>query len=436
MNCPDTRRAFLKTGAAAVSSFLLSGLNCSAEKKSLRRPNIVFILADDVGCEVPGSYGGETYQTPSLDALARTGIRFTHCYSSPVCAPSRVKLLTGKYGFRNYIGWGKIKASEQTFAHILKQAGYQTAIAGKWQMVLQKDDPDHIRKMGFDESCVFGWHEGPRYHGPFIYENGKPRQEPDDQYGPDIFCKFITDFIERNQDSLFLAYYSMCPAHEISNDLPIPPPTGPDGRYQSYRELVDTMDTLIGRVVKTLEDLNLHEKTLILFTGDNGTPPAFITRYENGEYIKEPVHSIVKGELVIGGKGQLTDAGTHVPLIANWPGTTPAGWICSDLVDFSDFLPTFADLADMALPKDSTIDGVSFLPQIMGEKNDNPRTWSYCQHDGHAWVRNQRFKLYRDGRFYDLVQDPLEQSPIQPDTPESKKAAADLENVFTHLGRN
>ncbi|MDZ7721794.1 MAG: sulfatase-like hydrolase/transferase [candidate division KSB1 bacterium] len=209
------RRSFLKTSVLTVSSLVLTGVNCSSknatEEKS-KQPNIIFILADDLGCEIPGVYGGETYKTPNVDALARRGIRFTQCYSSPACAPSRVKLLTGKYGFRNYIGWGAMKDKERTFAHVLKNAGYKTAIAGKWQMVLQKNEPDHVQKMGFDESCVYGWHEGPRYYGPFIYENGKPRKEPDDQYGPDIFCKFITDFIRNNQGFPFFGLLFYVPA--------------------------------------------------------------------------------------------------------------------------------------------------------------------------------------------------------------------------------
>ncbi|MDZ7721795.1 MAG: sulfatase-like hydrolase/transferase [candidate division KSB1 bacterium] len=233
-----------------------------------------------------------------------------------------------------------------------------------------------------------------------------------------------------------MAYYSMCLPHEISNDLPSPPPTGPDGRYQTYKELIETMDILIGRVVKTLDELKICEDTLILFAGDNGTPPAFISRYENGEYIKEPLYSIVNGEKAIGGKKQLTDAGTHVPLIASWPGTTPAGTVCDDLVDFTDFLPTFADLAHTLPPENLTIDGISFLPQILGQKNPNSRKWSYCQWDGQAWVRTKHFKLYRDGRFYDMKRDPLEQSPIDHDTAASKRARTKLVKILSLCDTN
>jgi arylsulfatase A len=432
------RRDFLKLVGLSTASFAVPG--CAglsdplAAKASKKKPNIVFIMADDIGQPVLGCYGGTSYSTPNLDKLAATGIRFNHCYSSPVCAPSRVKIMTGRYGFRNYKEWGHIPPEEITFGHVLKDAGYATALAGKWQMVLQKKDPHHVTKMGFEQNCVFGWHEGPRYHGPLIYENGKLRQEPEDKYGPDIFCQVIIDFIKRNKDRPFLAYYSTTLAHEISNDLKVSPPTGPLGRYQTYKELVEYMDKLIGRIVSTLDELNLRENTLVLFTTDNGTPPKFITKAVNGKYIKEPIISKVGDKTVIGGKGKLTDAGTRVPLIADWPGTTPAGKVSDDLIDFSDFMPTFADLAGTTPPKDRAIDGISFAPQLMG-KRGNPREWAYCQWEGKAWVRTKRWKLYRDGRLYDMQKDALEESAVlfPTDTTETSAVRKKLQDVLDSL---
>ncbi|MHC4659582.1 MAG: sulfatase-like hydrolase/transferase [Planctomycetota bacterium] len=218
------RREFLRVAGLGAASFVLPGCAGFSDKSicstSNKRSNIVFIMADDVGQPVLGCYGGTSYKTPNLDRLAKTGMRFNHCYSSPVCAPSRVKIMTGRYGFRNYKKWGHIPPDEITFGHVLKDAGYATALAGKWQMVLQKKDPDHVTKMGFEQNRVFGWHEGPRYHGPLIYENGKLRQEPQDKYGPDIFCQFIIDFIKREQNGPFFAYYSTALAHAISNQQP------------------------------------------------------------------------------------------------------------------------------------------------------------------------------------------------------------------------
>ena len=435
MNKNLDRRDFLKVMGLGAASFVVPGCTSSLGGKR-KKPNIVFIMADDIGQPVLGCYGGTSYKTPNLDRLAATGIRFNHCYSSPVCAPSRVKIMTGRYGFRNYKKWGHIPPEEITFGHVLKDAGYATALAGKWQMVLQKTDPNHVTKMGFEQNSVFGWHEGPRYHGPLIYENGKLRQEPEDKYGPDIFCQFIIDFIKQNKDRPFLAYYSTTLAHEISNDLKIPPPVGPNGRYQTYKELVEYMDKLIGRLVSTLDELKLREDTLILFTTDNGTPREFITKAVNGKYINEPIVSKMGDETVIGGKGKLTDAGTKVPLIANWPGTVPAGRVCDDLVDFSDFMPTFADLAGTKVP-DVTIDGRSFAPQLQGGKG-NPRDWAYCQRGDKAWARTQRWKLYRDRRLYDMEKDPLEKSPILPgsDTADSSAVRKKLQTAFDDLKRS
>jgi len=408
-----TRREFLKVVGTGAAAMTITGCAYPGRKASkIKRPNIVFIMADDVGCEALGCYGGTSYNTPNLDKLAETGIRFTHCYSNPVCAPSRVKIMTGRDNFRNYKRWGHIPSEEITFGHTLQSSGYATAIAGKWQMCLLKENPGHISKMGFEQNCCFGWHEGPRYYQPFIYQNGEIRKEYKDAYGPDVYCGFITDFIKSNKDRPFLAYYSMALAHEISNDLDPPPPTGPLGRYKTYKELVEYMDKLVGRILKTLEELNLREKTLVLFTGDNGTPPDFITKVVEGKYISEPLRSKVKGKSVIGGKGKLTDAGTHVPLIANWPGTAPAGTLCNDLIDFSDFLPTFADLAGAEVPEDRIIDGRSFAPQLKGRKG-NPRKWAYVQRDGKAWIRTQRWKLYTDGRFFDMKNDPHEKTTLR-----------------------
>ena len=438
MNNILERRDFLKVVGLGAASFAVPSCTSLSDrlagKTPARKPNIVFIMADDIGCEVLGCYGGTSYKTPNLDKLAETGIRFTHCYSSPVCAPSRVKIMTGRYGFRNYKSWGHIPLEEITFGHVLKDAGYATALAGKWQMVLQKNDPDHITKMGFDENCVFGWHEGPRYHEPFIYQNGRIRQGLEGKYGPDLYCDFLIDFIKRNKDRPFLAYYSMALAHAISNDLKIPPPTGPGGRYQSYKELAEYMDVLVGRIVSTLDRLNVRENTLILYTTDNGTPREFITRVVNGKYMEEPISSKLGDKTVVGGKGKLTDAGTHVPLISNWPGTTPAGKVCDDLIDFSDFLPTFAELAGGKLPDGVTIDGRSFGPQLRGKK-ENPRKWAYCQWQGKAWVRTKKWKLYRDGRLYDMQEDPLEKSPTLPDndTAQTSSMRKELRAVFDNL---
>jgi len=407
--------------------------SCTNENEP-QRPNIVLIMADDVGTEVLGCYGGTSYNTPNLDHLAKTGLKFTNCFSTPKCAPSRVKIMTGRYQFRTTEKWGHIPSDEITFGQVLRSAGYRTALAGKWQMILLGEDPDHVQKMGFEQSSVFGWHEGPRYHDPYIWQNGKILENTTGRYGPDIYCDFLIDFIRKNKDKPFLAYYPMTTAHDISNDLPAPPPTAPNGRYQTYKELIDVMDFQVGRLIAVLDELQLRENTLMLFTTDNGTPKRFITRFENGEYIKEPIISKRGNETVTGGKGELTDAGTHVPLIVNWKGTAPSGKICDDLIDFSDFMPTFAEFAKAKLPENVDIDGRSFAPQILGEKG-NPRDWIYNQFEGDAWVRTKEWKLYRSGNLFDLASDPLEQNPIQSESGNARvdSVRGSLHAVFDNL---
>ncbi len=389
-------------------------LACS-EKDIKRPPNIVFVLADDLGTEVLGSYGGQTYQTPNIDKLANDGVRFTQCYSSPVCSPSRVNLLTGRYGFRTGQEWGHLPEDEITFGQILQDAGYQTAIAGKWQMALLKDQPNHIAESGFEESCVFGWHEGPRYYEPMIYENGKIREDVKDKFGPDVYTDFLIDFIRKNKDKSFIAYYSMTLAHEISNDLETPPPPAPDGMYHSYKELVELADKYVGKIVSAIDEMGLRENTLIIFVGDNGTPYHFITKVEDGKYLREPVYSSIGDSLVRGGKSFMTDAGTHVPLIANWKGVTKPGSVNNSLIDFSDFLPTFVELANATLPKDRVIDGHSFFNQIKGIESKS-RNWVYVQWEDSSWIRNQKWKLYDNGNLFNMKKDPTEKYPITIDS--------------------
>ncbi len=395
---------------------VLSG--CSKTRKD-QYPNIVFILADDLGTEVLGCYGGTTYNTPNIDALAASGLKFNHCYSAPLCSPSRVKLLTGRYGFRTGQEWGTIPANEITFGHLLKVAGYKTALAGKWQLTLLKEDPIHVAKMGFEKSSVFGWHEGPRYYEPYIYENGEIQLDVKDKYGPDVYSDYLIDFIKQNKNERFLAYYPMSLPHDISDDLPTPPPFGMKERYESYKENVEYVDLLVGKVIQTLDELGIREKTLVIFSGDNGTPNRYITKFENGEYIREPVNSKIGDSLVRGGKGSMTDAGTHVPLIANWKGTTPKGQVNNDLIDFSDFMPTFVELAGGVLPEDRAIDGHSFVQQIRGEKGD-PRKWVYQEWRGKVWIRTKEWKLYENGDLFDMVNDPYEKYPIDPVNESSK----------------
>ena len=417
-------------------AFLVLTGACQKPVELARRPNILLILADDVGREVLGSYGGTSYETPHLDHLATTGMRFDHSYSMPVCHPSRITLLTGRYPFQ--VGnpeWGTFpQTSEtQTVAHSLRAAGYITAISGKWQLTLLKDDLDHPHRLGFDEYCLFGWHEGPRYYQPLIYQNGQQRDDDDDRYGPEVYTDFLIDFIERNQDRRFFAFYSMALCHDVTDDLEAPVPFGPRGRYDNYAEMVAVMDKQIGRLVAAVNDLGLREKTLILFTTDNGTAKRSIITAEDGKLIREDVVSRLGEILVPGGKTELTDGGTRVPSIANWTGTVKKGALLEDLIDFSDFFPTLVELGGAKLPSGVSLPGKSFAPGLRGEPRVG-RDWVFAEHKGKSWVRSRDWKLYRDGRLFHMASDSQEQRPVDAG---ARKGAAEarrsLEAVLQNL---
>lgn len=178
-----------------------------------RKPNIILIMSDDLGYEVIGANGGTTYKTPRLDEMAAGGMRFENGHVMPLCTPTRVSLMTGKYNFRNYIGFGLIKPDEVTFGHLLSDAGYNTCISGKWQLYSydpmdifaeRRSTGQQIENGGFDEFCVWHAHhtedKGSRYKNPIIYENGNYRDDTEGKYGDDVFCDYIIDFIGRKKD--------------------------------------------------------------------------------------------------------------------------------------------------------------------------------------------------------------------------------------------
>ncbi len=412
----SSRRRFLKqvvAGSAAMGTF--PGWLSGATAPGRRRPNIVLIFADDVGREVLGCYGGASYETPNIDTLARDGVRFTHGYAMPVCHPSRVCLMTGRYPSR--LGnpkWGTFPKAEEdrTIAHVLKRSGYATAVAGKWQLALLEEDPEHPKRLGFDESCLFGWHEGPRYYAPLLWQNGSIRQDVTDRYGPDVYCDFLIDFMERHREQPFFAYYPMALCHAVTDDLDETVPFAPGkDRYDSYAEMVAAMDKRVGRLIAALEERGLRENTLVLFITDNGTPGQCIIRVKGGRLVRERVRSKLGDLEVPGGKGDTTDWGTRVPWIANWPGVAEAGRVVDDMADLTDLLPTLAELAEADPPKDVTLDGKSFADVVRGG-GPGERQWVYTERKERRCVRDKRYRLYADGTFYDAESDPFEKSPL------------------------
>ena len=402
---------------------ILTGVSLIASKvppEIVLQPNIVLIMADDVGCEPIGAYGGERWKTPHIDALAKGGMRFDYCFSMPVCHPTRVCLMTGKYPFRLKSGWGSFPKLEEknTMAQVLKRAGYATAIAGKWQLCLMKEDTEQPARMGFDQWSVFGWHEGARFHEPMIYQDGRLRTDTKGKYGPELYVDFLGEFMKKSAEDKkpFFAYYSMALAHDVTDDIPkqVPYVPGKD-RWMNYGEMVESMDEMVGKLVGRIDQLGLRKNTIILFTGDNGTAKRSKLRHIEGrKYEYENVYSIRNGLRVPGGKGTLLDIGTNVPLIANWPGYIKIGSHDDGLVDFSDWLPTLAELGVARVGH--KIDGISFAPALFGLSGSKWKVRSFAFSEskgGKAWVRTQRYKLYNNGQLYDVQKDAMEKKPLK-----------------------
>lgn len=406
-----TRRDFLRmTAVAGLAAALPFSGPAMAQQSRRTRPNIILILADDLGYECIGANGGTSYATPNLDRLAASGVRFDYCHSQPLCTPSRVQLMTGMNNKRNYIEFEVLGRKETTFAHLLKKAGYTTCMVGKWQLGKEPDAPQHF---GFDEACLWQHTRRPsRYKNPGFEINGKPVDYSSGEYGPDIINDYACEFMQRHQDEPFFLYYSMMLTHDPFQPVPGSPDwdkpleegkAANDPKY--FPGMVAYMDKLVGRIVETVNELELSENTLILFAGDNGT--------------NKKITSMLNGREVQGGKFETTDTGTHVPLIVSWPDTAPQGQVCSDLIDFSDFLPTLCEAAGASIPSKLPIDGISFLPQIKGQPG-SPReaifAWYVPKNADAAkakeWARDKRYKLYANGKFYNVEADPLEESPL------------------------
>ena len=415
--CPAAGRHAAATVAALSVAVLLTQTmeSPSAFAAADARPNIVLIMADDMGYECVGANGSTFYKTPHLDRLAAGGMRFEHCYSQPICTPSRNQIMTGRYNARNYVQFGLLHPQEITFGNVMQQAGYKTCVAGKWQLKGGFNGPT---KFGFDEYCLWQLTRRPtRYPNPGLEINGKSVDYTQGEYGPDLVSDYLVDFITRHKDGPFFAYYPMILPHwpfqptPDSDDWdPAETKEWPRKKWnrKHFREMVGYTDKLVGKIDKTLADLGIRDNTLVIFTCDNGTYTGITSPFQ--------------GKQVKGGKGSTPNAGTHVPMIASWPGTIPAGSVSQDLIDFSDLLPTFAAAGGGRVPTDRKIDGRSFLPQLKGQPG-NPRDWVFCwyerngKRDGKVqrFARNQTYKLYHDGRFYDIPADELEQKKLTPD---------------------
>jgi len=248
-----------------------------------------------------------------------------------------------------------------------------------------------------------------------IHQNGALRTDVSDRYGPSVYVDHIVDFMKRNKDRPFFAFYSMALCHDVTDDLkqPVPYARNKD-HYDTFAEMMAQMDIHVGRVTAAIRRLGLEKDTLVLFTTDNGTAKRSLHQAIDGKFIRRPVSSRIGDKLVPGGKGNLSDDGTHVPLLASWPGRISPGTTTDHLVDMSDFLPTFRELAGKTLSaRDRVkIDGQSFAGVLVG-RGGRGRRWAYAERGTRRFfVRTQSWKLYNNGKLYHIPRDINEKSPV------------------------
>tara|TARA_B100000212_G_scaffold339350_1_gene317674 strand:+ start:10686 stop:11948 length:1263 start_codon:yes stop_codon:yes gene_type:complete len=384
-------------------------------------------MADDMGQECLGTYGSKVYKTPNLDRLAEDGVKFNNCFATPLCSPSRVSIMTGKYNYRNYEVFLHIDPDEITFGNLFKDAGYSTAIAGKWQL---GGDGETIKSLGFDEYCVNNIGKpkelireaNGRYAFPLMYQNGRflDDDEVRNKYGPDIILDFVCDFIDKKKNKPFFIYYPMILVH--SPFVPTPnrkdwlQTEEKDPKY--FSDMVEYTDQIVGRLLNHLGERDLLANTLIIFTADNGTHRSITT-------------SMNSGEKITGEKGMLTDAGLRVPLIASYQGKSPSREL-DDLIDFSDILPTILQAANIKSSEGFVMDGRSFYPQIIGRKG-RPRKWAFCHYDPETWFSDfndhagrvlmmDGYRMYHDGRLFSM-DDRLNENQLPQSSDDQQRAA-------------
>ncbi len=423
--------------------------NASLASKVRSQPNVIVILGDDIGYEIPTYSGGQSYQTPNLNLLASRGIQMSHCFATPNCCPSRVELLSGKYGFRNYRDWSAYDTTVNTFVNYLQDAGYATCAVGKWQL---GGGDASAKRMGFDQYLLHypfnnekGNDDAHRYKSPSLYQNGAylPDSVTKDKYADDMFVDYISKYIDSNKTKPFFIYYAPSLCHWPFQ------PTPDDPEYASFQpgntvsnpkyfpSMVSYMDKKIGDVIRKVQSSGLANNTYILFCGDNGSPESITSQY--------------KGRTIQGGKNHSNDYGVHVPMVIYSPqNAKAAGSVQPSIIDFSDIFKTVTDIAGISAAKLATagiLDSKSFFPYLRSTNPTDPRTWSYCYwkpdplrapvQDKH-FVQDLTYKLYDTtygNRFFNMMQDSSEIVPLRDAdlTPEEKSIKQNFQAILNNM---
>jgi len=407
-----------------VSLFLILFFSCTDQSETENiKHNIIFILADDLGYGDLGCYGQKTIQTPRIDKMASEGIRFTNHYAgSTVCAPSRCTLMTGLHtGHARVRGNANVplRPEDTTVAELLKSAGYSTALIGKWGLG-EAGSTGIPTKKGFD--YFFGYLNQIRAHNSypdFLWRN-EEKVPLDNEieiiqdtyakgigsvarvkntHSQDLFTKEALDFIQDNKDSSFFLYLAYTIPHANNEGIPMGQigMEAPDlGMYEdkdwpeaqkAHAAMITHMDSDIGKILDKLADLDIDERTLVIFTSDNGP-------HEEGGANPDFFNS--NGPLR-GMKRDLYEGGIRVPMIAWWPRTIKPGSVSEHISAFWDFLPTACDIA--GVEKVTSTDGISYLPTLLGDpqKEHDYLYWEFMEQGGKQAIRRQKWKAVKNG---------------------------------------
>lgn len=438
-----TRRRFMdRTGKSVLAALAVGVMStCSREKQ---KPNIVFIMADNIGYGIPGCYGQKIIQTPNIDRLTAEGMRFTDCYSgSSLCAPSRACIMTGQHTghvFRRHNRpYAAIPAEDVTLGEILQTAGYRTGFVGKWGLSNTPGDFDAgtlglPNDRGFDYWFGFlnqrhAWD----YFPEFVWENKEKYHLKDDEYIHELFIERSLQFIDNNRDHPFFLYAGYTNPHADLNHRFSPEayPVPSDAPYsdmdipqleKNFAAMVTLLDRDVGRIMQRLDELGLTHDTIFIFTSDNGPQDVAghdIELFNDNGNLRDIMSSLYEG-------------GIRIPMVIRWPGRIQAGTVSNQVWAFWDLLPTFADIAGGIIPDD--IDGISMLPSWFGQPQEE-HDYLYWEVPGRTFlqaVRIGQWKGVRNGtdqpvELYDLSLDISEQNNVAELHPEIVKQ---IESIF------
>lgn len=403
----------------SICLLMILGLACSNENSNpdKQRPNVLLILTDDQGMGDVGIHGNDSIETPVQDQLAREGVRMNFFYVSPVCAPTRASLLTGRYHYRTGTTWmtrnGEAMRSEEvTLAEVFKANGYATGCFGKWHNGAHF--PQNPLGQGFDTFTGFSGGQWNRYYDPDLESEGKKTRFKG--YITDILTDAAVDFISKNKDQPFFAY--------LPYNAPHSPFIAPDSLFQKYRQkglsvrnasiygMIESIDTNIGRLLATLKELELLENTLVIFMTDNGP---------NGDRYTMDLR---------GRKGAVSDGGVRVPCFFYWKDQLEGGQIIEELTAHIDILPTLVDLLNLDPISTLPLDGISFASLLNGGLDSLPErnfyTFSVNRNPFKGSVRNRTHRLTVSGekefRLTQWKEDPSEKHDLKGQSPQLAEA--------------